>query len=187
MDINEIKRRFDLLKKVNNESYCLVSELAKELKVSKTDLMQFIEDNHDLFSLGVITDPISNRVAKNKGLLIKNVYLTSAENPTTDEWIEKKVKENKKYIYINEIEYYGRIEGYYISRDSEKGSHNREYLWRNTKEKLDKLVEQGIVCKHTFCIGNMSDCYSSTFEYALLGDWENKLIENGWKFNVVRK
>ena len=40
MDIQEIKRRFDLLKMANNERYCLLSELAKELKVRKTDLMK---------------------------------------------------------------------------------------------------------------------------------------------------
>jgi hypothetical protein len=39
MDIQEIKRRFELLKMANNERYCLLSELAKELKVRKTDLM----------------------------------------------------------------------------------------------------------------------------------------------------
>ena len=40
MDIAEIKRRVDLLKMANNKKYCLIPELAKELKVSKTDLMQ---------------------------------------------------------------------------------------------------------------------------------------------------
>ena len=49
MDIQEIKRRVDLLKMANNKKYCLVPELAKELKVSKTDLMQFILDNPKLF------------------------------------------------------------------------------------------------------------------------------------------
>ena len=49
MDIAEIKRRVDLLKMANNKKYCLIPELAKELKVSKTDLMQFILDNPKLF------------------------------------------------------------------------------------------------------------------------------------------
>lgn len=49
MDIAEIKRRVDLLKMANNKKYCLIPELAKELKVSRTDLMQFILDNPKLF------------------------------------------------------------------------------------------------------------------------------------------
>lgn len=49
MDISEIKRKFELLKMANASNYCLVSELAKELKVSKTDLMQFVLDNYKLF------------------------------------------------------------------------------------------------------------------------------------------
>lgn len=36
MDIQEIKKRVDLIKMVNNSRYCLISELAKELKVRKT-------------------------------------------------------------------------------------------------------------------------------------------------------
>lgn len=187
MEIKEIKRRFELLKKVNNENYCLVAELAKELKTSKTDLMQFIEDNDKLFSLGIIEKNISNKKTKSLGLGIRGVYINPDENPATDEWLAKKIEENKNYIYISEISYYDRIEGYFISMDSEISSNNREHLWRNTQEKVKKLLEQGIVGKHTFCIGSMSDCYHHTFDYALLRDWEEKLKANGWVFNEVRK
>lgn len=185
MYINEIKRRFDLLKKVNNESYCLVSELAKELKVSKTDLMQFIENNPKLFSVATMEKRASKGVTRNLGLAVKAVYLNPCDNPITEEWLKKQIKEKANYIYISEIDYYGSIQGYYIEKDV-KGN-NREHLWRNTQEKLNKLVEQGIVGKYTFCVGGIGDCYNRFCEYALLGDWENKLIENGWKFNLVRK
>lgn len=187
MNIEEIKRRTDLLKKVNNENYCLISELAREMKTSKTDLMQFIEDNCKLFSCKPIEKRTSKKTSKSLGLAITDVYLNAYENPATEEWLAKKTEEYKNYICISEIEYYGHIEGYFISIDFEKNSNNREHLWRNTQEKINKLVEQGVVCKHTFCIGCMSDLYYSTFEYALLGDWENKLKENGWEFNNVRK
>lgn len=35
MEIKEIKRIVDLLKKANNKSYCLVQELAKEMGTKK--------------------------------------------------------------------------------------------------------------------------------------------------------
>lgn len=180
MEIKEIKRRFDLLKKVNNKNYCLISELAKELKVSKTDLMQFMEDNAKLFTLYVDNNCFKKK-SKNMGLSIQNVYLKPIDNPSTDEWLEKQIEDCKDYIHIDEIDYYGSIQGYYIEKDT-KGT-NREHLWRNTQEKIDKLVEQGIVSKYTFCVGGIGDCYNHTCEYALLGDWKEKLIANGWRFN----
>lgn len=186
MEIKEIKRRFDLLRKVNNENYCLVAELSKELKVSKTDLMQFIEDNNNLFLLGTLEKRMRNGARKNVGTALQEVYLNADENPKTDEWLKKQIEQYKNYIYISEIDYYGSIQGYYVGVDNEN-CKNRENIWRNTQEKIGKLIEQGIVCKHTFCVGGIGDCYSRFCPYALLGDWENKLFENGWKFNIVRK
>lgn len=91
MDITEIKKRVDLLKMVNNMTYCLVSELAKELKVRKTDLMQFILDNPKLFYAENIwlykEAPHSKNQTghKNLGVCIKEVYLSPEDNFRTDE------------------------------------------------------------------------------------------------------
>jgi hypothetical protein len=69
MDIQEIKRRFELLKMANNERYCLLSELAKELKVRKTDLMQFVIDNPKLFRKGSV-----EKKGKNMGACLFDGY-----------------------------------------------------------------------------------------------------------------
>ena len=45
MDIQEIKRRVDLLKKVTQQETVLIKDVAKELKERATDLMIFIEEN----------------------------------------------------------------------------------------------------------------------------------------------
>lgn len=79
MDIKEIKRRFDLLCKANNEGYTLLSELAKELKVSKTDLMQLIEDNSKLFKTGSLVRNEGRVNRKNLGLVVTDVYLSPEE------------------------------------------------------------------------------------------------------------
>lgn len=186
MEIQEIKRRFDLLRKVNNDNYCLISELAKELKISKTDLMQFIEDNRNLFSLVALKKHMKNGTIKNIGTALREVYLNVDENPKTDEWLKKQIEQYKNYIYVSEINYYGSIQGYYVDVDNEN-CKNRENLWRNTKEKIDKLIEQNIVSEYTFCIGGYNDCYNRFCKFALLGDWENKLLKNGWKFNTIKK
>ena len=85
MDIAEIKRRVDLLKMANNKKYCLIPELAKELKVSKTDLMQFILDNPKLFHTDnqwkIISEPrngCKNRKLRKQGIFIFLNLITMA-------------------------------------------------------------------------------------------------------------
>ena len=127
MDIAEIKRRVDLLKMANNKKYCLIPELAKELKVSKTDLMQFILDNPKLFHTdNQWTYKVmlrSQKVAPNKnlGLGIEEVYILPEDNFRTEEWLQKQKVEKARYIHISEFDYYG-VQGYYVSIDKEGDS-----------------------------------------------------------------
>lgn len=131
MDIAEIKRRVDLLKMANNKKYCLIPELAKELKVSKTDLMQFILDNPKLFHTdNQWTYKVmlrSQKVAPNKnlGLGIEEVYILPEDNFRTEEWLQKQKVEKARYIHISEFDYYG-VQGYYVSIDKE-GDSNLHY------------------------------------------------------------
>nr|DAT04668.1 MAG TPA: M protein trans-acting positive regulator (MGA) HTH domain [Caudoviricetes sp.] len=133
MDIAEIKRRVDLLKMANNKKYCLIPELAKELKVSKTDLMQFILDNPKLFHTdNQWTYKVmlrSQKVAPNKnlGLGIEEVYILPEDNFRTEEWLQKQKVEKARYIHISEFDYYG-VQGYYVSIDKEGDSKYREWL-----------------------------------------------------------
>lgn len=130
MDIAEIKRRVDLLKMANNKKYCLIPELAKELKVSKTDLMQFILDNPKLFHTdNQWTYKVmlrSQKVAPNKnlGLGIEEVYILPEDNFRTEEWLQKQKVEKARYIHISEFDYYG-VQGYYVSIDKEGDSKYR--------------------------------------------------------------
>ena len=47
---SEIERRFKLLKMVNKTSSVLVSDLASELGIKKTDLMQIILNRPDIYT-----------------------------------------------------------------------------------------------------------------------------------------
>ena len=51
INILDVKKRFDLLKRIYGRTYCDVPDLAKELGVKKTDLMDFIEQNPKLFNV----------------------------------------------------------------------------------------------------------------------------------------
>lgn len=191
MDIAEIKRRVDLLKMANNKKYCLIPELAKELKVSKTDLMQFILDNPKLFH----TDnqwtykvmPRSQKVAPNKnlGLGIEEVYILPEDNFRTEEWLQKQKVEKARYIHISEFDYYG-VQGYYVSIDKEGDSKYREWLWRNTTSKVKEIQSLGVLHKDTFYIGGYGDCTEHPVEYAISSEGLQKLKQAGWTFNELK-
>ena len=200
MDIAEIKRRVDLLKMANNKKYCLIPELAKELKVSKTDLMQFILDNPKLFHTdnqwsykdkvvcrhmaGVKLKDNEKVKNKNLGLGIEEVYLSPEQNFRTEEWLQTQIVSKAKYIYISEFDYYG-VQGYYISIDKEGDSKYREWKWRNTGAKVKEIQLLGVLHKATFYTGGLGDSSAHPVDYAISPDGLDKLKQAGWTFNQL--
>lgn len=190
MDIVEIKRRVDLLKMANNKKYCLISELAKELKVRKTDLMQFILDNPKLFH----TDnqwtykvmPRSQKITtdKNLGLGVEEVYLSPEDNFRTEEWLQKQVIDKAKYIHVSEFNYYG-VQGYFIEIDKEGDSMYREWIWRNTESKVKEIKSLGVLYMDTFYSGGFGDSSAHPVDHAISPDGLDELIRSGWTFNKL--
>lgn len=191
MDIAEIKRRVDLLKMANNQKYCLIPELAKELKVSKTDLMQFVLDNPKLFHSDnqwtYKVMPRSQKVVHNKnlGLGIEQVYLSPEDNFRTEEWLQAQIISKAKYIHISEFDYYG-VQGYYIKIDKDGDSKYREWLWRNTESKVKEIQSLGVLHKKTFYTGGFGDSSAHPVDYAISPDGLEKLKQAGWIFNQLR-
>ena len=175
MEINEVKRIVNLVKKVNCENWAVVTEVAKEMGVKKTVLMQFIEDNPKLFKvvpyIGSIT---SNAKAKNLGLVIKTVYNSAEENPETEEWIEAQKKAWVRKIHIGERTYYGCHEYWLIPEDDGK-----EGKYRNTPEKIEELVNAGVIKKITTCYGGWGDASYETV-FAFNDDVKKAIEDYGW-------
>ncbi len=202
MNIAEIKRKFELLQQVNSSKLCLISELAKELKVSKTDLMQFVIDNPKLFhtetkysykTKSYITTICGHKFRdtkkvenKNLGLAIADVYLSTEDNFRTDEWLQKQIIEKAKYIHISEFDNYGRIEGYYIRVDEENNSEYREHIWRNTLAKIKEIQSLGFTHKGVFYYGGFGDCAKCYFDYIITPNELGSLKSTGWTFNKLR-
>lgn len=200
MDIAEIKRRVDLLKMANNKKYCLIPELAKELKVSKTDLMQFILDNPKLFHTDnqwSLKDKVIYRTIygtkyketervknKNLGLGIEQVFLLPEDNFRTEEWLQKQIVEKAKYIHISEFDYYG-VQGYFIKIDKNSNSKYREWLWRNTTSKVKEIQSLGVLHKDTFYTGGYGDSSAHPVDYAISHNGLEKLKQSGWTFNQL--
>ena len=173
MEISEIKRIVELVKKVNCERIALISEVAKEMGVRKTALMQFIEDNPKLFKLGEKVRRTRN-TQTTLGLGIMTAYLSADENPDTEEWLERMRKAWDKKIHIGEQTYYGYHEYWLIPEDDGK-----EAKYRNTPEKIKFLEEKGIIKKTSGGYGGLGDYYRTV--YYPYGDEVRKALEEiGW-------
>lgn len=175
MEIKEVKRIVNLVKEVNCENWAVISEVAKEMGVKKTAVMQFINDNPKLFKVVPYIGGITNNAkAKNLGLVIKTVYNSAEENPETEEWLDVKKKAWEKKIHIGERTYYGCHEYWLIAEDDGK-----EGKYRNTPEKIQELVDAGVIEKIRTCYGGLGD--ASYEEVFIFNDEVWKAIEDyGW-------
>lgn len=153
-----------------------INKTAKEMGVKKTVLMQFINDNPKLFKvvpyIGGIT---SNAKAKNLGLVIKTVYDSAEENPETEEWLEVRKKAWEKKIHIGERSYYGCHEYWLIPEEGD----GKERKYRNTPEKIQELVDAGVIKKTITCYGGWGDARHE--DVFIFNDDVKKAIEDyGW-------
>ena len=177
LQISEIHRIVSLIQKVNCSTFALISETASELGIKKTVLMQYIEDHPKNFSIQEITSRSTKGVKKVLGLGIKKVYLTPEENPVTEEWLAVKKKEWENKIQVSEMSYYNRHEFWYLEVDNER---ERKNLWRNTPEKIQNLIDAGVIEMKTTGYGGFGAYYN--WEGLLLTpDVAEAITKLGWE------
>lgn len=170
LTLEEVKRILYLCQVANNNKEILVSELAKELSVKKTTLTQFLLDN----SLCV------NCSNSNKGLLVHSVFSSPEENPYTQQWLDKTIRDWSKTLYMSQWNCYGQLEEFYLSIDTQTNqpSNSQNYgLWRNTQSKIDSLIEGRHYHKG---IGSVDMWSGTTIPYAVSIKQMHNLIEDGW-------
>lgn len=181
MDIREIKRIVELLQRANCERIALIGEVAKEMGVKKTALMQYIEDNPKLFKLGEKIKRTKN-TQTTLGLGIITTYIYADENHDTEEWLTKRKKEWENKIRIEEQTYYGCHEYWWIPEDNPKSTNN-DYkklgMYRNTPEKIKFLEEKGIIKKVSGGYGGFSDYYRTEY-YTYNNEVQKALEDIGW-------
>jgi hypothetical protein len=178
MEISEINRIVNLLQKVDCTWYALIADVAREMGIKKTALMQFIDDNPKNFNIQEITITSAKGVKKTLGLGIRKVYLTAEQNPETEEWLAKQKTDWEKKLHVYEQTYYGQHEFWCFPEEYEQDSR-RYHLWRNTPDKFQELVEKGILKKTTQWYGGLSDSYQRDV-YLCNDDILQKLAEAGW-------
>ena len=170
--IAEVIRITNLVKKVNCSHYALVAEVAKEMGVKKTALMQYIIDNPKLFVCCEYAPK-----GKVKGLAIDSVYSTPYENPLTDEWLGVMKEKWAKKLHVFGKYYYGYLEFYYIDVDTKDSNRYDEY--RNTPKKIKELEDAGILKRETCGYGGLSDYYQ-TDTFRVTKELLDRLADAGW-------
>lgn len=171
IDINEVNRIAELLKKVDCTNYALISDVSKEMGIKKTALMQFIVDNPKLFSLIEVT-----KKGKSAGLGIKMVYLTADQNPDTEEWMKVKMVEWDHKLHVGGKYYYNTLEFWFFPEET---SDSKESKYRNSRAKFEQLEEMGILKKTTQGYGGLSDYYKVDV-YPCNTEILEKLANAGW-------
>ena len=178
MEISEINRIVNLLQKVDCTWYALIADVAREMGIKKTALMQFIDDNPKNFRIQEITITSAKGVKKTLGLGIQKVYLTAEQNPETEEWLAKQKANWEKKLHVYEQTYYGQHEFWCFPEEYDQDSR-RYHLWRNTPEKFQELVDKGILKKTTQWYGGLGDSYQRDV-YLCNDDILQKLADAGW-------
>lgn len=198
LSIEAVKEKVDLLKMANASYFVTIPELARELRVSKTVVMKFVDSNSKLFNLSERWEPKNKTVTtlfngrkykdeirirgKHLGVCVDDAYLKPEHNYMTDEWIAAVRIEKAKYIHITESNNYGDIQGYFILVDKpEEKSRLRYHLWRNTPEKIRQISKH--LYKGSFVYGGFGDSGSVAYENVISISSIDELKSEGWTFN----
>ena len=124
LTIPAIKRTVGLLMKANCEDFATVQETAREMKVTKTALMAFIDDNHKHFKTAqrIVQKVKGGRILseKNLGRVILGVYERADLNPFEREYLERVKAEWKRTVYIEEYKEYDEHLCYYLPEDTQR-------------------------------------------------------------------
>lgn len=176
LTIELVCKKCRLLKRANCQDFVTLAELSRELKVTKTELMEFIENNEKLFN--------TSEQSISAGLRILEVYSKVSDNPANQEWLDNMKELYNHHVEVSKIDDYGNILGYQIIEDVEKGSKNREHLWRNTKAKLDYLHQLHIISSLPVYVGGYAGYNISIPHMFVNSDWQDELKKLGWTFNI---
>lgn len=200
--------------KAECKPYATLPALKRMLACRPLDIMDFIEQHPDLVHAEQRSEtkvikvkvPLPGtgryywsteaRDGKNLGLCVIEAFETPEDNPWTEAGLQKLIEENRKTVWVSEVNDYGQILGEVLRedtiptsdyglpkyRDGERPADARRapWLWRNTKEKLEALKKIGAVSEKTFWMGGFGDSYSRKEPYSLSDEGIKILEAEGW-------
>lgn len=167
-----IQKRYGQLAKLTGRKTVSLKDLASELGIKVTALMDFIEQNPKLYTTTLVTKGKSNVLS------LRGCYLNPEENPENPEFVEAMKIKNEKTIQISYYDNYGYISGYYI----EPSTDELEAKYLNTLEKIARLKNLFKLPQASYVIGGYGDSSMHTVDggVEIKADQLQKLIKEGW-------
>lgn len=202
IELSRIHNTVELIKQIDCSKSALVTDVAKEMGVKKTLLMEFINQNPWLFKVdemwtykkckevsyyfkGKPQYTTMMKKDKCKGLAIVKTYPSPEDNPASPWWLQRQKEQNVKTLFVKYWDNYGVKEGLYVEADPQDGGL-RTGQWRNTPEKIEALKSRGILFTTTFYIGGFGDCTQHKVETATNEEKLSILKEEGWKIEYQK-
>lgn len=103
------------------------------------------------------------------GLCIIEAFEREEDNPWTEKGLEKLIRDNEKTIRLDQVDNYGENLGDYVPKDIRpkevpagkryEDARRCTWLWRNTEEKIARLLADVPLREKSFWIGGIGDCY----------------------------
>lgn len=208
MTLNQevIIKAISLCKKANCKDYVTLQSLQKMLEVKRLTLMSYIDDHPKLFhceekfktkyvkvkrTIAGLKPYYSSEATKGEslGLCILDAYPSAEDNPWTEEGLRHLIEMNARTIWVSAINDYGTIIGHSINEDkrptnlksNEQYKDNRKnpWLWRNTHDKVQEILDKGFIKPRKFWMGGIGDSYSVDGN-EITSDAIQELEADGW-------
>lgn len=174
LTLTKVKECFILYKQAfNHVPY--VDKLAKELGVKTTELMKFIVDNKDHFTLEV----------DKRGTSIHEIYVHLKYKEGTEEWSAYKKEIYKDTIFLDRVyfDYTYDVDFHRVGVSPADKCRSNE--WKNTVEKMEKI--KPYLGDKVFYGGSFCDSYARKYGDYLSKENIELLISQGWKFENYDK
>lgn len=207
--IEEFVKAVKLTKKADCVDFATLPSLRKTLSCTRLELLEWIDEHPQLIHTeerfhkkhqkirvrgwGALQGQswTETRIVDGHsfGLCVIEAFEKEEDNPWTEKGLAKLIKDYEKTIWLSKVDNYGEILGDSIQTDkhpSDIPSGKRypdarkcPWLWRNTEEKIERLLSDVPLKIKSFWIGGFGDCYERK-ELAVSSAEADEMRAKGW-------
>jgi len=209
-DIKDFSKAVILLKNGKCRDFVTVPDLARALGARQIDILAFIDENPRLVHTeerfrektktvkvagwGALRGQSWTEQRKmngaSLGLCVIDAFERIEDNPWNPEWLEKVQRDYAKTLWLSEVNNYGEILGQCFTETKKNSALaygqvyannlRNDWLWRNTREKLEAAKALGGCFEKTFVMGGYGDSYERREPYATDARGLEILRNAGW-------
>jgi len=210
IEIKEFVQAVEYVKRAECVSYARLESIKKMLGCRLIDVMDYIDRHPMLVYLEerykykdkIVTSIVAGCRFKDTvkvkigslGLCVIDAFMQTSDNWWTDEGLESMIEKNKNRIWVDEDSYYVPL-GLYIDKDVKPDSLKSDerykdarqccWLWRNTEEKIKKILDSGIAKPGFYWHGGYNDAYKSEHDI-VVNDIQLLEIQEKLNFEIIK-